>query len=243
MSEYYPRSAYGTPIEKSLHQLWDSHSFCYRVLSKLLTEIDCFDVAIDLGCGNGTMLDRLAKFKDDVSLLGIDSSEIATKIAREKLGNYAKIVNQDFRIPPLFIRSKKALIYSSGFTANLFPESEWNSIVCKWLNYVDPVSVFIYDSFWWNPELTGAINFDEGGMENVVIRGYAVREKEMQIAKIYDDYDKDLKEIVSFNHCRRPLTIGESFDTQVKELLHKSVIIQDELVTEFCTKVVRKNGD
>lgn len=243
MSESYPRSAYGTPIEKSLHQLWDSHSFCYKVLSKLLTEIDYFDVVIDLGCGSGTMLDRLAKLKNDITLLGIDSSEIATKLAREKLGKDAKIVNEDLRIPPSFIRFKKALIYSSGFTSNLFLESEWNNIVCNWLNYVDPVSVFIYDSFWWNPTLTGAINFGEDDMENVLIKGYAVREEDMQIAKIYDDYGEDLKEVVSFNHYIRPSTMGESSDMQVKELLYKSVNIGDELVTEFCTKVVRKNGD
>ena len=65
----------------------------------------------------------------------------------------------------------------------------------------------------------------------------------MHIAKIYDDYDGDLKEVVSFNHCTRALTIGESSDMQVKELLHKAVNIGDELVAEFCTKLARKNGD
>ena len=83
---------------------------------------------------------------------------------------------------------------------------------CNWLNYVDPVSVFIYDSFWQKPELTGAIKFGRSDMKNVFIKGYAVREKEMHIAKIYDDYDGDLKEVVSFNHRTRALTIGESSD-------------------------------
>ena len=49
-------------------------------------------------------------------------------------------------------------------------------------------------------------------MKNVFIKGYAVREKEMYIVKIYDDYDEDLKEVASFNHCTRALTIGESSD-------------------------------
>ena len=71
---------------------------------------------------------------------------------------------------------------------------------CNWLNYVDPVSVFIYDSFQQKPELTGAIKFGESDMENVFIKGYTVHEKQMQIAKIYDDCDEDLKEVVFFNH-------------------------------------------
>ena len=49
-------------------------------------------------------------------------------------------------------------------------------------------------------------------MKHVFLKGYAVREKEMHIAKIYDDYDGDLKEVVSFNHRTRALTIGESSD-------------------------------
>ena len=80
-------------------------------------------------------------------------------------------------------------------------------------------------------------------MENVFIKGYAVREKEMYIVKIYDDYNEDLKEVASFNHCTRALTIGESSDMQVKELLHKAVNIGDELVMEFCAKALRRNGD
>ena len=41
----------------------------------------------------------------------------------------------------------------------------------------------------------------------------------------------------------QPLAIGESFDMQVKELLHKAINIGGELVAEFCTKSARKNGD
>lgn len=80
-------------------------------------------------------------------------------------------------------------------------------------------------------------------MENVFIKGYAAREKEMHIVKIYDDYNEDLKEVVSFNHCTRALTVGESSDIQVKELVHKAVNIGDELVTELCPRLARKNGD
>lgn len=80
-------------------------------------------------------------------------------------------------------------------------------------------------------------------MENVFIKGYAAREKEMHIVKIYDDYNEDLKEVVSFNHCTRALTVGESSDIQVKELVHKAVNIADELVTELCPRLARKNGD
>ena len=65
----------------------------------------------------------------------------------------------------------------------------------------------------------------------------------MQIAKIYDDYDEDLEEVVFFNHCMQPLVIDESFDMQVKELLHKAINIGNELVAELCTKLARKNGD
>ena len=65
----------------------------------------------------------------------------------------------------------------------------------------------------------------------------------MQIAKIYDDCDEDLKEVVFFNHCMQPLAIGESSDMQVIELLHKAINIGGELVAEFCTKSARKNGD
>lgn len=80
-------------------------------------------------------------------------------------------------------------------------------------------------------------------MENVFIKGYAAREKEMHIVKIYDDYNEDLKEVVSFNHCTRALTVGESSDIQVKKLVHKAVNIGDELVTELCPRLARKNGD
>lgn len=80
-------------------------------------------------------------------------------------------------------------------------------------------------------------------MENFLIKGYAAREKEMHIVKIYDDYNEDLKEVVSFNHCTRALTVGESSDIQVKELVHKAVNIGDELVTELCPRLARKNDD
>ena len=80
-------------------------------------------------------------------------------------------------------------------------------------------------------------------MENVFIKGYAAWEKEMHIVKIYDDYNEGLKEVVSFNHCTRALTVGESSDIQVKELVHKAVNIGDELVTELCPRLARKNGD
>jgi hypothetical protein len=76
-----------------------------------------------------------------------------------------------------------------------------------------------------------------------LLKDMLLEKKQMHIVKIYDDYNEGLKEVVSFNHCTRALTVGESSDIQVKELVHKAVNIGDELVTELCPRLARKNGD
>lgn len=70
-----------------------------RFLWPLLPRVAGLDV-VDLGCGTGRWLEKLAR-NEPRSLVGIDSSAEMLERAREKIGSRARLINSDCEIPPL----------------------------------------------------------------------------------------------------------------------------------------------
>lgn len=239
MSNNLLKSTYGSHSEKTLHEVWGKHEFCYKVLENLITKIDGLDTIIDLGCGNGEMLERLSPLKDDVTLIGIDSSDVAVASARRRLGRRATIIQHDI-IVPLNISSGRALVYSSGFTSNLFLESEWGNIISAWFEATASTYLFVYDTFWWNPDSAG--HSDKGSVEGkeASFKWSAMRGKEKQVARLQDSSQSDPTEVISFNHRLRYPTLGSSSNLRVKELLHTSVKTAEGFITESCTRVIAR---
>lgn len=239
MSKNFLESTYGSPGEKSLHEVWGSHEFCYTVLEDLVTKIDSLDTVIDLGCGSGEMLARLALLRDDVTLVGIDFSDVAVDAARRRLGEHATIIKQNISTP-LPVVSERVLVYSSGFTSNLFLESAWSNIVSAWFDDAASTYIFVYDTFWWNPDSAGFSDYGSVQGNEASFRWSAMRGEEKQVARIRDTRHSDPTEVVSFNHWLRHPFLGGNSNLRVRELLHNSVNTGQGFTTESCTRVVTR---
>lgn len=239
MSKKNLKSTYGSPGEKFLHEVWGSHEFCYTVLEELLTKVDSIDTVIDLGCGSGEMLDRLTRLKKDVNLVGIDLSDVAVTVARRRLGKRATIIKQDIGTP-LSSVSERALVYSSGFTSNLFTESEWSNLVSVWFEQADSTYIFVYDTFWWDPDSAGSSDHGSVQGKQSSFKWSAMRGAEAQVTRIQGTKHNDPTEVISFNHRLRTSFLKRKPSLRVKEVLYKSVNTGSGAVTKSCTRVVTR---
>lgn len=66
----------------------------YPVILKKLSEIP-YHTALDLGCGTGELMKLILQQNEDKSLYGIDLAENMLEVAKEKLGNHAKLILGD----------------------------------------------------------------------------------------------------------------------------------------------------
>lgn len=237
MEQAFLRSAYGSRNETALHAVWREHDFCYSVLKTLVSELDAADAVVDLGCGSGDMLTRLSRLNHRVKLIGIDTSDVAVDYARRTLDTRATILQQDLRAP-VPVPAKRLVVYSSGFTANLFVENDWFEIVTSWCSSTAPTCVFVYDSFWWDPteeEIVG-----KGDVESFTWN--AVRHSRRQVARIRIAGDSELTEVISFNHRSRQLFAGTNPELKVREVMNTTLETGQGFSTHACTRVVSKGA-
>lgn len=233
-------STYGTLSEQSLHEVWDEHEFCYPVLESMISHIDGIDTVLDLGCGSGEMLSRLTRLDSPLTLMGIDSSEVALEAASQKLGSAASLIRGD--LSDVFaVEGGGVLIYSSGFTSNLFCERRWDQIVAEWLRVNPSALAFIYDVFWWDPLSSEVCQSDVFEGEESSLSWNVKRSTDQQISYLYDTKNEAVTTVTSFNHQGRSLSVEGGPNWRAHEVLYRKVETGEGLLTKSCTRVVARS--
>ncbi|QVI97681.1 class I SAM-dependent methyltransferase [Corynebacterium diphtheriae] len=232
-------STYGTLSERSLHEVWDKHEFCFPVLKKMITTVPGIDSIVDLGCGSGKMLSSISQLNSGLTLIGIDSSKVAIDSASLRLGDNALFVKGDLS-NVIDFEGERCLVYSSGFTSNLFSENDWARIVTRWLFNSPSVYAFVYDTFWW-PHISKTVRQDgvfEG--KDASLRWSVERNNEGQTSYNIDKNTGAITSVRSFNHKRRSLSFKNTRGVRTYEVLHKKVELSGGFSTESCTCVIAR---
>jgi len=134
------------------------------------------------------------------------------------------------------------LIYSSGFTSNLFSENQWRKIVVNWLRASPSVYAFVCDVFWWTVPLAevhqnGVYEGDQSSLSWRVRRG-----AKAQTSHIQDSKNSRTTTLTSFNHRTRSISPANGFQCDEREVLQRKVKTAERLLTESCTRVVTRSA-
>ena len=102
-------------------------------------------IVLDLGCGTGTMTERLAGYGYD--MIGVDNSEEMLELAMEKKtesGYDILYLLQDMRGFELYgtVRAVVSVCDSVNYVTD---EEELQEVFCLVNNYLDPQGIFIFD--------------------------------------------------------------------------------------------------
>lgn len=94
---------------------------CYSYVLNILNPIQ-FNSILDIGCGTGSLIEKLIDEKPQVRVYGLDISEEMLKVAREKLPKLKDLVNGEAEALPYDNKLVEVVVMVNSFNYFVNPE-------------------------------------------------------------------------------------------------------------------------
>ncbi|HLE07948.1 MAG TPA: class I SAM-dependent methyltransferase [archaeon] len=100
------------------------------------------DALVDVGCGEGRIVDLLLRSRENKRIFGIDISELSVKRCREKYRGKVNISLQDARFASFEDSSMDAAVFSFNLLGNLNPEDR-AALIQEARRYLKPAGFIV----------------------------------------------------------------------------------------------------
>lgn len=188
------KSAFNQQAETYDNDIKGQHArSLYPVILKKLSEIP-YHTALDLGCGTGELMKLILQQNEDKSLYGIDLAENMLEVAKEKLGNHAKLILGDSEQLPFSDNYFDVVYCNDSFHHYPAPDKVLSEIS----RVLKPNGVFVMCDCW-QPAIGRAImNFYMKHSKEGDVKIYS----EYEIRKLFSSYfSKILWERIGNTSC------------------------------------------
>ncbi|TDX53327.1 class I SAM-dependent methyltransferase [Orenia marismortui] len=115
----------------------------YDSLLKRLHSLN-FNSILDVGCGKGSLLARINKFDQSITLAGLDSSADKIRVAKRRLGEKSDLIICDSEILPWDEGSFDLVVCSEAFQRYTHPER----VLSEMKRVIKPNGYLIVGDYW-----------------------------------------------------------------------------------------------